>query len=107
MRRCVKEWGMSSHRASKSCLTIPMVESDEMDFGLMFGQLLRGSGAAIVGCTCLVIVCYYYVDRPVAFFVHDHRIPRFEGVRWLTEPPPLVQSWAPLVLVLLAVRHAF
>ena len=54
----------------------------------------------------VVVVCYYFVDRPVAYYVHDHRIPRFEELRWLTEPPPLVQSWAPLLLVLLIVRRA-
>ena len=31
------------------------------------------------------------------------RLQRFEEFRWLTEPPPLVQSWSPLVLVALAV----
>ena len=54
-----------------------------------------------------VVLCYCFVDRPVAFFVHRHRIARFEEFRWLTEPPPLVQIWSPLVLVLLAARRAF
>jgi membrane-associated phospholipid phosphatase len=72
-----------------------------------FRRLLRVSGFALVLCTVAVVVCYYFVDRPVAFFVHDHRIPRFEELRWLTEPPPLLQSWAPLVVVILAVWRAF
>jgi membrane-associated phospholipid phosphatase len=72
-----------------------------------FAGLLRRSVFTIAGCAALVIICYYFVDRPVARFVHNHRIPRFEELRWLTEPPPLVQSWAPLLLVLLAVRRAF
>jgi membrane-associated phospholipid phosphatase len=71
-----------------------------------FRRTLRQSFLAIVACTAAVVVCYYFVDRPVAFFVHDHRIARFEEQRWLTEPPPLVQSWAPLVLVLLVIRRA-
>ncbi len=68
--------------------------------------MLRRTFFALVGCTIAVVICYYFVDRPVAFFMHDHGIPRFEELRWLTEPPPLVQSWAPLVLVLLAIRRA-
>jgi membrane-associated phospholipid phosphatase len=72
-----------------------------------FARLLRRTVFAIAACAVLVIICYYFVDRPVAFFVHDHRIPQFEELRWLTEPPPLVQSWAPLLLVLLGVRRAF
>jgi membrane-associated phospholipid phosphatase len=43
----------------------------------------------------------------VAIFVHSHQLARFEQFRWLTEPPPLVQSWSPLVLIALAVRRAF
>ena len=58
-------------------------------------------------CGLAVVLCYYFIDRPVAFFVHDHRIARFEEFRWLTEPPPLVQGWSPLLLVLLAIRRAF
>lgn len=72
-----------------------------------FRLLLQRTLLAVLVCAVAVVVCYYFVDRPVAFFVHDHRIPRFEELRWLTEPPPLVQSWAPLLLVLLAVRRAF
>jgi membrane-associated phospholipid phosphatase len=71
-----------------------------------FRPLLIRSLVAIAACIVAVAVCYYYVDRPVAFFVHDHKIARFEEFRWLTEPPPLVQLWTPLVLVLLAVRRA-
>jgi membrane-associated phospholipid phosphatase len=72
-----------------------------------FAYLLSRTSLAVVVCTFAVVICYYFVDRPVAFYVHDHRIARFEELRWLTEPPPLVQSWAPLALVLLAVRRAF
>ena len=72
-----------------------------------FAGLLRRTVYAVAACAVSVVICYYFVDRPVAFFVNDHRIPRFEELRWLTEPPPLVQSWAPLLLVLLAVRRAF
>src|SRR5215212_795015 len=72
-----------------------------------YGRIAQRSFLAFAASTIAVIVCYYFIDRPVSFFVHDHRIPRFEELRWLTEPPPLVQSWAPLLLVLLAVRRAF
>ena len=84
-----------------------MVENAGKDGGPKFARLFRGTCAAVVACLVLVAICYYFVDRPVAFFVHDHRIARFDELRWLTEPPPLVQSWSPLVLVLLVVRRAF
>ena len=69
--------------------------------------LLRRTVIAVAACSVLVVACYNLVDRPVAFFMHDHRIARFDELRWLTEPPPLVQSWSPLVLALLIVRRAF
>ena len=72
-----------------------------------FCPLLRSSLLAIVFCTVAVIICYYFVDRPVAVFVHEYQIQKVEEFRWLTEPPPLMQSWSPLVLVSLAVRRAF
>jgi membrane-associated phospholipid phosphatase len=72
-----------------------------------YRSLLNRSLAAIAACALAVIVCYYFVDRPVAFYVARHPILGVEEVRWLTEPPPLVQSWSPLVLVALAVRRAF
>jgi membrane-associated phospholipid phosphatase len=70
-------------------------------------HLLRCSLAAMVACAVAVIFCYYLVDSQVAYFVHRHEIPRIEEFRWLTEPPPLVQSWSPLVLIGLVVRRAF
>src|SRR3954469_2684445 len=69
--------------------------------------LVRRSLFAIAICVVAVIVCYFCVDRPVAFFVHQHQIPRVEEFRWLTEPPPLVQSWSPLVILALVIRRAF
>jgi len=72
-----------------------------------FRALLIRSLAALVACVVAVVFSYYFVDRSVAFFVHEHRIASFEEFRWLTEPPPMVQGWSPLVLVLLAIRRAF
>lgn len=84
-----------------------MAESSDAQDGPHFERLLSRTVFAAVGCVVLVVFCYYFVDRPVAFFVHRHEIPRFEEFRWLTEPPPLVQSWSPLVLIALVVRRAF
>lgn len=68
---------------------------------------LRWTLVSLLVGTVLVVFCYYYVDQRVAYFVHDHQIPRFEEFRWLTEPPPLVQVWAPVVIALLAVRRGW
>jgi membrane-associated phospholipid phosphatase len=72
-----------------------------------YRQLMRRSVLALTACVIAVVICYHLVDRPVAFFVHNHGIARFDEFRWLTEPPPMVQGWSPLVLVLLGIRRAF
>jgi len=71
-----------------------------------FARLVLGSLIAVVSCAALVVICYFAIDRPVAFFVHRHQVAKIDELRWLTEPPPLVQSWSPLVLMLLIVRRA-
>src|SRR3989304_2518775 len=84
-----------------------MTQTAPMAGNLDFRPLLSRTLIAIAACVFAVVICDYFVDRPVAFFVHRHEIARFEGFRWLTEPPPLVQGWSPLLLVALAVRRAF
>jgi membrane-associated phospholipid phosphatase len=54
-----------------------------------------------------VLICYFCVDRPVAFFVYRHHINTIQVFRWLTYPPPEVQNWSALVLTILVVRRAW
>jgi membrane-associated phospholipid phosphatase len=63
--------------------------------------------AALAIGAALVAGCYFFVDRPVAFYVHDHGINKLEVFRWLTYPPPWAQTWSPLALTLLMIRRAF
>jgi hypothetical protein len=45
-----------------------------------------------------VILCYFFVDKPVAFFVYRHGIAQTPTIKWFTEPPPMVQGWSPLLV---------
>lgn len=72
-----------------------------------FQSLLRKSLIALVLCAILVTLCYFLVDRPVAHFVFDHELNRFDVLRWLTYPPPYMEKLAPLVLIALLVRRAW
>src|SRR5215471_7286549 len=69
--------------------------------------LLRRSLIALAIAVIAVLSCYFWVDRPVAFFVHRHHIDEIEFFRWLTYPPPELQTWSPLLLTLLLVRRAW
>jgi len=54
-----------------------------------------------------VLICYFWIDRPVAFFVYRHHINTIKLFRWLTYPPPEVQNWSALILTILVVRRAW
>jgi membrane-associated phospholipid phosphatase len=70
-------------------------------------RLFKKTLAAILFGAALVVLCYYFVDRPVAFFVYDQGLPDYPLLKWLTYPPPILQAWTPVVLVALMVRRAF
>ncbi len=63
----------------------------------------------IIACLCIVavLICYFWIDRPVAFFVYHHGIDKISIFRWLTYPPPEVQNWSALILTILIVRRAW
>lgn len=69
--------------------------------------LLTRSAIAVCVCAVLVAICYFFVDRPVAFWVDAHEFSRFRVLWWLQAWPPSFQEWAPAVLVLLAIRRAW
>lgn len=72
-----------------------------------YRALLRRTAVATAVCILAVLICYFWVDRPVAFFVYDHHINKIELFRWLTYPPPEVQNWSALMLAVLMVRRAW
>ena len=51
-----------------------------------YRSLLRGSLIVTGSCILAVVICYFWVDRSVAFFVYDHHINRIAVFRWLTLP---------------------
>jgi membrane-associated phospholipid phosphatase len=72
-----------------------------------YRRLLRRTLIATALCIAAVLVCYFWIDRPVAFFVYRHHIDKFQVFRWLTYPPPEIQNWSALVLTILLVRRAW
>ena len=72
-----------------------------------FGSLLARSLIALLLCATMVAFCYFVVDQPVAFFVHQHNFARDAVLKWLTYPPPILQTLVPAILVGLMVRRAW
>ncbi len=56
----------------------------------LYRTLLARTAVALAICVTLVVVCYFFVDKPVAFFVYRHGIAQTPTMKWFTEPPPLV-----------------
>jgi len=75
--------------------------------GSNFGKLLQNSLVAVFFCTVLVLLCYLFVDRPVAYYVHNQRFADYHVLRWLTYPPAILQAWVPVVLTALMVRRVW
>lgn len=72
-----------------------------------YTTLLARSLIATLCCAALVVLCDHFVDQPVAFWVSDHHTNRFEFLKWVQYPPPILQAWAPVVLAALAIRRAW
>jgi membrane-associated phospholipid phosphatase len=75
--------------------------------GADYRRLLRQTSIATALCIVAVSVCYFWIDRPVAFFVYRNHINTFLIFRWLTYPPPEIQNWSALVLTILIIRRAW
>jgi membrane-associated phospholipid phosphatase len=72
-----------------------------------YRTILNRTLAAVAAGTIAAIVCYYFVDRPVAYFVYAENFAQYRVLKWLTYPPPIVQTWSPLFIALLAIRLAW
>jgi membrane-associated phospholipid phosphatase len=72
-----------------------------------YARLLRRACIALSLCLVAVLICYFWIDRPVAFFIYRYHINEIKIFRWLTYPPPQFQTWSPLLITLLLVRGAW
>lgn len=86
-------------------MTAPFVDTpgDTATFRELLHRTLWVLAVGLVAVT----VCYLWVDRPVAFYVHDHAINQYRVFKWLTFPPPWMETWSPLVLALAMLRRAW
>src|SRR6266403_4110920 len=72
-----------------------------------YRTLLRRTLITMGVCIAAVLICYFWIDRPVAFFVYRRHINTIHVFRWLTYPPPEVQNWSALVVTILMIRRAW
>ena len=67
--------------------------------------VIRSLGAVLL-CALLVALCYFFVDRPVAWFVHDH-VPHSALLVWPTLVPPIFVRLAPWATIVAFVWWAW
>lgn len=71
-----------------------------------FRAALRRSLAVLAVAAPLVALCYFFIDRPAAWYSHDHDLRRFFVLRWLTEISSGLDALAAAVVVAACVRRA-
>ena len=77
-----------------------------MNQSFPFRRLLPKSVIILAIGSLLFLICYFFLDRPIAEFVYHQKLNRFAIFKWFTYPPPVVQTWSPLVMTLLLIRMA-
>ncbi|MBU6405485.1 MAG: phosphatase PAP2 family protein [Proteobacteria bacterium] len=71
-----------------------------------FPALPRLLGACALAVLA-VLLCYFLLDKPVAWFVHDHDLRRHAWLEWLTHIPDFIVDASALVLLLTPFRLAW
>jgi len=72
-----------------------------------FRSLLRRCAITLLVAALAVVLCYFFVDRPVAYWVHAHDTSTYVMLKWITLLPPIVQAWTPAILALLVIGRAW
>lgn len=84
-----------------------MNDSEQPGVTQPFRRLTLRSAVALAIGAALAAACYAWIDRPVAFYVHDHQFNQYRVFKWLTYPPPWVQTFSPLLLAVLIASRAW
>jgi len=69
-------------------------------------ELINGIFALIIG-SFLVVACYLWVDKPVAFWVAEHHLRDYRFLIWFTRIPEIFTAIACLLFPYLAVRFCY
>jgi len=78
-----------------------------MNSDIRYKPLFRRTVIALGIGAAIVALCYEFVDRPVATYVHEHKLNHNDVLKQLTLPPPIVEAWSPLVIVILMAGRPF
>lgn len=78
-----------------------------LSFMTCYRTLLARSALGLLVCVFLVLLCYFFVNKPVAFWIHDHQVDTHQILKWMTYLATVFTALAPAILVLAAIRLAW
>jgi membrane-associated phospholipid phosphatase len=73
--------------------------------GAMPSLLINGMLALLLSAG-LIIICYYYVDKAIAFWVHDHQFRQLNFLKSLTFIPNVVAALVPIIYGVFIIIYA-
>lgn len=68
---------------------------------------LRNGLIALMICTILVLICYFWVDKPVAFWAFHHNLRAIKWLEWLTHIPEIFIVLSVVIFPVLVVRYCY
>lgn len=72
-----------------------------------FRSLLVKSSLLLMVCAALVALAYFFVDKPVAYFVQEHHLDQYRLLKWLTYTPIFFEALAPFAMVAIVLLLAW
>lgn len=68
---------------------------------------LKNGLLALIICSILVVTCYYWVDKPVAFWAQAHQLRNYRFLVWFTHIPELFTGLTCFLLLVLVIRFCY
>jgi membrane-associated phospholipid phosphatase len=60
--------------------------------------------AALAACVAAVLLCYFFIDKPVVFFAHAHGAREYALLHWFQKIPNVIQLLSPAAVLYLVYR---
>jgi membrane-associated phospholipid phosphatase len=70
-------------------------------------QLMQRTLMVLVTAVIVVTLCYFFIDKPMAFWVYQHHLAQYAFFRYFTYIPTLIIAIIPLIYVFFVIRFCY
>jgi membrane-associated phospholipid phosphatase len=70
-------------------------------------RILKNGIFALALCSVLVVLCFFFIDKPVAFWVYQHQLSQYRFLKWFTHIPEFFYSLTLFVYLFFIVQFAY